>query len=264
MSDTELLLLVESRKKSRFVAILLNVFLPGAGYVYCGRWILGIVAFFFVVLLLVVSLGIAAIGLYIALIIDAALCVGRYNRKMTEDIIRSSAQLKREATSAVEGSAHSILTNDKPTSGWKAAGAYIGSALLVVFGVAVVGLVAEKAKADDYEDQYIQTPECGAAEATELIRNQLNYEIESGLAMLGYGAAAAGMRIFEVVEAEELFFDEASGFRACLAKSRHKNGYGVAGYTIEWESKSTGYFRATVVDPSALVAAYGKEPAPSP
>ena len=96
MSDAELLLLVESRKKSRFVAILLNIFLPGAGYMYCGRWILGIVAFFFVVTLLVVSFGLAAIGLYIALIVDAALCVGRYNRKMTESLIKSRAQLKRD------------------------------------------------------------------------------------------------------------------------------------------------------------------------
>jgi hypothetical protein len=112
---------------------------------------------------------------------------------------------------------------------------------------------------EEYEDLSIQTPECGSEEATELIVSQLNYEIESGLAMLGYGAAAAGMRIFEVVDAEEIFFDQASGFRACLAKSRHKNGFGLTGYTIEWESKRLGYFRATVANPGALSAAYGKQ-----
>jgi hypothetical protein len=264
MSDTELVLLVESRKKSRFVAILLNIFLPGAGYMYCGRWILGIVAFFFVILLVVVSLGVAAIGLYIVLIVDAALCVGRYNRRMTEDLIRSRAQLKRGANGTEDSAPQSILTLDKPKSGWKTAGTYIGGAFLVVFGIAAFGLIAEKAKAGD-EDLLIQTPECGAPEATELIRNQLNYEIESGLAMLGYGAAAAGMTIFEVVDAEEIFFDEASGFRACLAKSRHKNGYGVTGYTIEWENKSEGYFRAKIVDPGVLAATYREKtetPAP--
>ena len=125
-------------------------------------------------------------------------------------------------------------------------------------------IVASSAKAEEgYEDLSIPTPECGSNEATDLVRSQLNYEIESGLAMLGYGAAASSMKIFEVVDAEELFFDEASGFRACVAKSRNKNGYGVAGYTIEWESRSTGYFRATVVDPATLVAAYGKKPTTS-
>lgn len=230
-----MLLLVESRKKSRFVAILLNIFLPGAGYMYCGRWILGVVAFFFVVALIVVSFGLAAIGLYIALIVDAALCVGRYNRRMTEELLRSRAQLKREAN-----------------------GSFVGGALLIVLGIATTGLLAEKVEADPI-DQSIQTPECGSEEATELIVSQLNYEVESGLAMLGYGAAAASMRIFEVVDAEELFFDAASGFRACLAKSRHKKGYGITGYTIEWANRSAGYFRAMVVDPGVLAATYGEE-----
>lgn len=134
--------------------------------------------------------------------------------------------------------------------------------LLTILLSSLLCFIAVSVMADEaYEDVYLQTPECGAPEATELIRNQLNAQIESGLAMLGYGAAASSMRIFEVVEAEEIFFDEASGFRACLAKSRHKNGYGVTGYTIEWESKSEGYFLATVVDPSTLAAAYGKKAA---
>jgi hypothetical protein len=93
MSDTELLLLVESRKKSRFVAILLNLFLPGAGYMYCGRWFLGIVAFFFVITLVIASWGLAAFGLIAVLVIDGALCAGRYNRKMTEQLIKERAQM---------------------------------------------------------------------------------------------------------------------------------------------------------------------------
>ena len=103
MSDTELMLLVESRKKSRFVAILLNLFLPGAGYIYCGRWILGIVVFFFVVALVIASFGLAAFGLIVVLVIDGALCVGRYNRKMTENLIRERAQLKRNKMELAEG-----------------------------------------------------------------------------------------------------------------------------------------------------------------
>ncbi len=32
----------ESKKKSGFVAALLNLFIPGAGYMYCGNIILGL------------------------------------------------------------------------------------------------------------------------------------------------------------------------------------------------------------------------------
>jgi ABC-type multidrug transport system permease subunit len=97
MSDAELMLIVESRKKSGLVAALLNLFLPGAGYIYCGRWILGIVAFFFVVALLVSSLGYAAIGLALVLVIDGALCARRYNQKMVERTIKERASLSRKA-----------------------------------------------------------------------------------------------------------------------------------------------------------------------
>ncbi|HTF98584.1 MAG TPA: hypothetical protein VL995_20755 [Cellvibrio sp.] len=102
MSDTELMLLVESRKKSRFIAILLNLFVPGAGYMYCGRWVLGIIVFFFVISLLIASFGLAAIGLIVVLVIDGALCVGRYNRKMTENLIKERAQLKHDGKQLLE------------------------------------------------------------------------------------------------------------------------------------------------------------------
>jgi hypothetical protein len=101
MSDAELMLMVESRKKSRLVAILLNLFLPGAGYIYCGRWILGIVAFFFVIALIVASFGLAAFGIIFVLIIDGALCVGRYNRKMVEKLIKERAELTRHGNIAL-------------------------------------------------------------------------------------------------------------------------------------------------------------------
>ena len=98
MNDTELLLLVQSRKKSRFVAILVNLFLPGAGYMYCGRWVLGVITFFFVITLLIFSWGLAALGLVVALVVDGALCAGRYNRKMTEELIRSRAQMEHKVS----------------------------------------------------------------------------------------------------------------------------------------------------------------------
>lgn len=91
MSDAELLLLVESRKKSGWLAALLNLFLPGAGYMYCGRWFLGIVAFFFVVAMFVVSLGFAAVSIVFILIIDGFLCAGRYNKNLITQILKERA-----------------------------------------------------------------------------------------------------------------------------------------------------------------------------
>src|ERR1700674_4576893 len=82
MSDAEFLLLEEAKKKSGAVTALLNLFLPGAGYAYCGRWILGVVAMF------VVSLGFAAIGIVFILIIDGFLCAGRYNKLLVERMIQ--------------------------------------------------------------------------------------------------------------------------------------------------------------------------------
>ncbi|MCR6652666.1 MAG: hypothetical protein NVV73_14845 [Cellvibrionaceae bacterium] len=142
MSDTELMLMVESRKKSRLVAILLNIFLPGAGYMYCGRWILGVVAFFFVILLVVVSLGFAAIGLYVVLIIDAALCVGRYNRRMTEDLIKSRVRAHRGTDVAEAG--HPLGIESKPVSRINTAILYVFGALALVFLYAAASLFVEK------------------------------------------------------------------------------------------------------------------------
>lgn len=69
-----MMLLIESRKPSGAIAALPILLLPGAGYVYCGRWVLGVVAFFFTVGLFVMSFGIAAIGLILMLVIDGLLC----------------------------------------------------------------------------------------------------------------------------------------------------------------------------------------------
>lgn len=95
MSDVELLLLVESRKKSGWLAAFLNLFLPGAGYIYCGRWLLGIVAFFLIVFMFVVSLGYAAVGIILVLIIDGFLCAGRYNKNLITQIIKERAALQK-------------------------------------------------------------------------------------------------------------------------------------------------------------------------
>ena len=87
MSDATLLLRVEAQKKSGWIAALLNLFLPGAGYVYCGRWILGIIAFLFTVAIAVVTAGVGWIGMALLLVIDGFLCAGRYNKALITKII---------------------------------------------------------------------------------------------------------------------------------------------------------------------------------
>ena len=84
MSDTEFTLLVTSKRKSGIVAALLNLVIPGAGYAYCGRWVLGSFAFIMVVGMFVVSCGLAAFGIVLILIIDGFLCASRYNKLLVE------------------------------------------------------------------------------------------------------------------------------------------------------------------------------------
>lgn len=95
MNDAELLLTVESRKKSGWIAALLNLFLPGAGYAYCGRWLLGIVAFFFAVFMFIASFGFAAFALILILVIDGFLCANRYNKKVINDALEERRSLKQ-------------------------------------------------------------------------------------------------------------------------------------------------------------------------
>lgn len=93
-TDAELMLFVESKKKSGWIAALLNLFLPGAGYAYCGRWVLAIVAFLFVVAAYIATLGLAAIALSVALFIDGFLCARRYNKHLIEDVLSTRQSAK--------------------------------------------------------------------------------------------------------------------------------------------------------------------------
>jgi hypothetical protein len=98
MTDAELLLLAESRKKSGWLAALLNLVLPGAGYVYCGRWLLALAAIGFIVMSFVVfgPLGIiAAASFELVFIVDGFLCAGRANKKMIEELLLANAVAKR-------------------------------------------------------------------------------------------------------------------------------------------------------------------------
>lgn len=67
--------------KSGLVAALLNLLIPGVGYMYCGRPILGIFVMFWAFALLVGTHGIAAIIVYPVVFIDGFLAAGRANRR---------------------------------------------------------------------------------------------------------------------------------------------------------------------------------------
>lgn len=87
MSDASLLLLVESQKKSGAIAALLNLVFPGAGYMYCGNWILGIVAFAIFCALFVATLGIGPLLFWPVVVVDGLLCAKRYNKKLIERVL---------------------------------------------------------------------------------------------------------------------------------------------------------------------------------
>jgi hypothetical protein len=96
MSDATILLKVEAKKKSGWLAAFLNLVFPGAGYMYCGRWILGIVAFVFVVGVGMATAGIGAAPFVLVLIVDGFLAAGRYNKKLIESVL-AEEELKEKA-----------------------------------------------------------------------------------------------------------------------------------------------------------------------
>lgn len=96
MTDAELMLTVESKKKSGWIAALLNMFLPGFGYFYCGKWLLGIAAIGFIVMAFVVfgPAGFFFAGAFqLMFIIDGFLCAGRFNKRMIMQVLKEHKSL---------------------------------------------------------------------------------------------------------------------------------------------------------------------------
>ena len=71
----------EIRRKSGVLAAGLNILLPGLGYMYCGRVLLGLVVLPFVISLLYVE-PMSAVIVWIILIIDGFLAANRFNGKL--------------------------------------------------------------------------------------------------------------------------------------------------------------------------------------
>jgi hypothetical protein len=97
-TDGELTLLLESRRKSGWVAAILNIVLPGAGYFYCGRWVLGLLAICYagacILLSFVgqlVSLGIFEMiypSLVLMFVVDGFICAHKHNKEVVEQVLR--------------------------------------------------------------------------------------------------------------------------------------------------------------------------------
>lgn len=88
-NDAKLKLLIESKKKSGWIAALLNWIIPGAGYMYCGRTFLGIAALLFIITAYM-TVGMLAIVFTPVLIIDGFLAANRYNKQLLVKLIEET------------------------------------------------------------------------------------------------------------------------------------------------------------------------------
>lgn len=88
MSNTsEQLLIASTMKKSEGVACVLNFFVPGVGYAYCGRVFLGIFVFLLVTVFSISTMGLLLPVFMIVCAIDGVLSVRRYNKQLIQRAI---------------------------------------------------------------------------------------------------------------------------------------------------------------------------------
>ena len=80
---------LEAKRKKGWIAAVYNLFLPGAGYIYCGKWIVGLVVlpFFIGIIITAGTLSIFIIpALWFVLIVDGFLAANRYNKSLDSKI----------------------------------------------------------------------------------------------------------------------------------------------------------------------------------
>ncbi|MDB4403261.1 ARV1 family protein [bacterium] len=76
----------EVGKKSGAVAALLNLVIPGAGYMYCGRVALGVIVLITVPFAILVTGGFALLVTVPAMVVDGVMCAGRSNKALAEKL----------------------------------------------------------------------------------------------------------------------------------------------------------------------------------
>lgn len=86
MTDANKMLTYESHKKSGWLAGLLNLVIPGLGYGYCGRWVLGLFAFVFVIAASLATFGVAWPFLAVLIFVDGFLAAGRHNKDLARQL----------------------------------------------------------------------------------------------------------------------------------------------------------------------------------
>src|SRR6185437_2188295 len=119
MTDTELQLWIEHSKKSGWLAALLNLIIPGVGYMYCGRWVLGFIVLVFLVPLEVGAVVLSLLGVSwlllsidLILVADGFLAARRYNRQLVEDALasrRRAPDLRSHNSATAEQSAEQVF-----------------------------------------------------------------------------------------------------------------------------------------------------------
>ena len=87
-------LAIKAKEKSGLIAALLNVVCPGAGYIYCKSYIIGIIAFIIGIFLLF-SLPIAYIGYLLAMFVDGLLSANRHNKKLYTKTLKGMIKCPR-------------------------------------------------------------------------------------------------------------------------------------------------------------------------
>gem|GEM_PF-3271991 len=89
-----------NKRKSGALAAGLNLVLPGLGYIYCGMYVIGLLAFPFFLFLMLGSFFIGLIPLWGILVIDGFLAAGRYN-KIIESKIQSKMKICSQCSEMV-------------------------------------------------------------------------------------------------------------------------------------------------------------------
>lgn len=92
-NSAEIMLRIEAKKKSGWLAAFMNLVFPGAGYMYCGRWLVGILAALLVIFMYV-EIPEAGLGISLLLFVDGFLSVSSYNKKLIENELKIQAEKK--------------------------------------------------------------------------------------------------------------------------------------------------------------------------
>jgi len=79
-------MLYEALKKSAILSAILNLFLPGLGYMYCGKLGLGFAVLFGGLLLMALTFGLAGFIITPIVVIDGFMCAGRVNVQLADKL----------------------------------------------------------------------------------------------------------------------------------------------------------------------------------